>query len=90
MLIGLALKKSTIYRWQRIATERGFDPTQSAWILAQYVTDAQRTGRPTVLTDQVQKIIPEIITKNSTTRQYSLAEISKLAGVSPASVWRYL
>lgn len=82
--------KSTIYRWNRVAKERGFDPKQSAWILAQYVTDAKRSGRPTVLTDQVQETILKIITKNSTTRQYSLAEIAKLVKVSPSSVWRCL
>ena len=79
--------KATIYRWQRVAKERGFDPKQSAWILAQYVTDKARSERPTVLTDQVQEAILKIITKNSTTRQYSLAQIAKLAKVSPSSVW---
>jgi predicted DNA-binding protein YlxM (UPF0122 family) len=54
------------------------------------VTDAKRSGRPTVLTDQVQEAILKIITKNSTTRQYSLAEIAKLTSVSPSSVWRCL
>ena len=82
--------KFSIYRWNRVAKERGFNPEVSSQILAQYVTDAPRTGRPTVLTEQVQKAILKILTKNSTTRQYSLEEIAKGCGVSATSVWRCL
>ena len=86
----LGPSRSSILRWLRIAKERGYDPEQSSWILAQYVADAPRSGRPTVLTEAVQKLILQTISKNSTTRQYSLVEISKLYSVSPMSVWRCL
>ena len=86
----LSPSKSIILCWLRIAKERGYDPEESSCILARYVTDASRSGRPTVLTDTVQKHILKIISKNSTTHQYSLEEISKICGVSAISVWRCL
>ena len=61
----LGLSRSSILRWLCIAKERGFDAELTSWILAQYVTDASRSGRPTVLTDAVQKLILQTISKNS-------------------------
>lgn len=86
----LGLSRSTILRWLRISKERGYDIEPTGWILARYITDASRSGRPIVLTDAVQKLILQAISKNSTTRQYSLEEIAKLCSVSAISIWRCL
>jgi hypothetical protein len=60
--------KSTIYRWKRIEKERGFDPVVSSHIPVQYLIDAPRSRRPTLLTELVRMAIKQTITKNLTTR----------------------
>ena len=84
------VSRSGIYCYIRVSKERGFNPSVSSHILAQYVTDKPRSGRPTVVTDAIRTKIEATITKNSTTRQYSLKEIAEKCGVSAATVHRVI
>ena len=88
----IKVSESSLKRWKRIAKERGFNPLVSSHILAQYVADAPRTGRPTILQETAQKAILKLLKKNSTTRQYSCAELQSKARVNayPTTVWRFI
>ena len=66
---------SSLKRWKRVLRQRGFDPQVSSHILAQYVTDAPQSGRPSVLHNEAQKTIIKLLEKNSSIRQYSAAEL---------------
>jgi hypothetical protein len=46
------LVKSTIYRIRKIAFKRGYDPSVSHEPKDEYFTDAPRSGRPTVITEE--------------------------------------
>jgi len=83
---------SSLKRWKRVSRQRGFDPQVSSHILAQYVTDVPRSGRPSALHDEAQKTIIKLLEKNSSTRQYSTAELAHKSGtsVSPNTVWRFI
>ena len=88
----IGVTESSIKRWKRVSRERGFNPVVSSHILAQYIVDAPRSGRPTVLQDEAQKKIIKLLEKNDTTRQYSVAELTAKSGVkaSASTVWRFI
>ena len=56
------------------ALERGWDPDKP--ILLKHVTNASKSGRP-LLTQEVCDKVIKVVTKNSTTRQYSCAQIAE-------------
>lgn len=44
----------TVYKWRKIAIERGYDPKVSKVLKEEYVTDAPRSGRPPKVTPGVE------------------------------------
>ena len=88
--------KSTIYELLKWAKARGYDPEKDSRILLAYVEDAPRIGRPKKLTEAIEQLIIDTISKNSTTRELSTAKIAAIVsplvkgGLSDRSVHRAL
>jgi transposase len=67
--------KSTIYRIQKIAKDRGYDPSKDTTLYLTYVEDAPRVGRPKKITLEVEEEVIKTISKNSTTHTLSTQQI---------------
>ena len=87
----------TVQKIRQRAVERGYDPSVCKIMLLKYIEDAPRSGRRPIA-QSIRDLIIEIVTKNSTTRQYSTnriaAEVSdsleKRNAVSPRTVYKVL
>ena len=55
--------KSSIYRFRRIAIQRGYNLEESKLILLRYVKDAPRSRRPTICTIEAIAKVIKFITK---------------------------
>jgi transposase len=86
----LGVSKSTLYRYQRTAIKRGYDPEACPKILLEYVTDAPRSGRPTKVTPEVEEEIITAISKNSTTRALTGQDIGLQLGLSARTIQQFL
>jgi transposase len=89
-LLPTIKSKSTIYKWQRKAIERGYNPGQSKEILLEYVTDTPRPGRPSKISHEVKDRIIKIITQNYTSRSFPAREIGIQASLSNRTIQRFL
>ena len=65
------VSQAQIYALRRTAVRRGYDHSQSLKLLLSYVEDAPRSGRPVKATEEVKQQVKEVVTRNSTTRQWS-------------------
>jgi len=87
------ISQSSCSKLWRKARSRGWK--ENAPIEPSHVEDAPRSGRP-CLPLEVTQLVIQVVTKNSTTRGYSCAqiasEVEKLCGtkISPSSVYRTL
>ena len=70
------VSKSQVYSYRRTAIQRGYNPQVDKRLLISYVEDAPRSGRPVKATEEVKKQLVEVVTKNSTTRQWSTQKIA--------------
>jgi transposase len=86
----LGVSKSTLYRYQRTAIKRGYDPQACPKILLEYVTDAPRSSRPTKVTPAIEDEIITAISKNSTTRTLTGQDIGLQVSLSPRTIRRVL
>jgi transposase len=87
------VSKTSIYRIKQTALERGYNPEVCRTILASFVEDAPKSGRPCKATPDVEDLIIQTISKNSTTREYSQQianSIAPTALVSASTVYRVL
>ncbi|KJZ69977.1 hypothetical protein HIM_10622 [Hirsutella minnesotensis 3608] len=88
------IKKPAFYCLLKKAITRGFRRGQE--VIEAYVEDAQRPGRPIAVTEACGKDVIQALTKNSTTRQYSLEQLSEALlkqygwSVSRMTLWRWL
>src|SRR5258706_411245 len=88
--------KRTIYRIQKRAFDRGYDPNVDSRIFIKWVEDAPIPGRPKKVTAEVEDQVIQTISKNSTTRQLSTQAIANMmsplvkGGISARSVLRAL
>lgn len=86
----LRVPKASIYRFRRLAVERGYNPTVDKRILLQYVADAARSGRPTVQTaENVQRVI-DFVTSSKEGRTSTTHQIGARTGLAPRTVYRIL
>lgn len=90
------IKKSRIYILRKEALCRGYNPSISKIVEVYHVEDAKRSGRPKTFQVVIDLIIATV-TKNSTTREYSCAQIASkvsatpsISSVSASTVWRTL
>lgn len=58
------ISRQTISRLQKQARVRGYDPKESKKLLLPHVTDAPRSGRPTVITPEVDSAILAAVRKD--------------------------
>jgi transposase len=72
----LGVSKSALYRFRRIAIERGYNPQQSGRILLEYLVDAPRSGRPRKVNQVVEDQIIAALSKNPTTRSFTGQELA--------------
>lgn len=59
----------TVYKWRRIAIERGYDPNVSKVLKEEYVTDAPRSGRPRKVNPEVEEAILDNIPMSQNGRE---------------------
>jgi len=86
----LHVEKPSIYRFRRIAKERGYDPEKSKAILLRYLMDAPRSGRPTVCIPEVINKVITNVTANVEGRASSCSTIGARVGISGSTAWRLL
>ena len=84
------ITKSSIYRYKAQARQRGYDPSQSRQLLNSYVTDAPRSGRPTVITPEVEAAIIAAIRKDRYGREKTSFMLAAEQGISSSSTLRTL
>ncbi|MCJ1242297.1 hypothetical protein MMC14_010305 [Varicellaria rhodocarpa] len=84
------LSESQIYRIQRNAKERGFQPEISPIALAKYVEDKPRFGRPNKATPEIEKEIQESITRDRYAREKTITQVELKVGLSPNTILRIL
>jgi transposase len=92
--------QSTVCMILKRAKSRGWDPlsddNEKSNPLLRYVQDATRSGRPPLATEEKKKDLISVITRNSTTRQYSAQQIADAVykkykwRISPSTVRRIL
>src|ERR1700716_2176631 len=80
--------KASIYRFRRIAVERGYDPGKSRQILLSYLEDAPKSGRPTLSTQEVVGKVIANVCKSVEGRYSTTAKIGHSLGISATSVRR--
>ena len=88
------ISKSSVYRIQQTASVRGYNPSISKTILSSYIKDAPQSGRPVKATPEVEELIIRLISKNSSTREYSYKRITDSLApstiISASTVYRTL
>src|SRR2546421_1851862 len=84
------LSQPTIFRIRRIAIERGYDPQVSREFKDEYFTDAPRSGRPKVITEETLTNVLEMVRKNREGREMSAKNIGFFTGISQMSTLRIL
>ena len=82
--------KSSIYRFRRIAIQRGYDPNVSKRILLSYLEDAPKSGRPSVCTEEATKKVINFVTKSAAGRESTCTEIAANVGITARSIHRIL
>jgi transposase len=88
--------ESAVYKIQKKAIDRGYDPEKDKKILLAYIKDAPRIGRPKKCTPEVEEEVIKVISKNSTTRELSTKKIAYMVsplvkgGISARSIHRIL
>jgi Transposase len=82
--------KASIYRFRRIAIERGYDPAKSRQILLKYLEDAPRSGRPTVCTQEVVDKVIANVSASIEGRYKTTAQIGYKLRVGATSIQKIL
>jgi transposase len=84
----LGVSKSAIYRFRRIAIDRGYNPQESKKILLEYLVDAPRSGRPTKVTEAIEASIVSTLSQNSTTRSFTSEKLGLQFHLSASTIKR--
>ena len=85
-----SLSKATIYRIQKIASERGYDPEVGREFKDEFFTDAPHSGCPKVITEEVTNKILETVCKDVKGRETPARELGFSVGISQMSTLRIL
>ena len=80
------ISRWTISRLQKQARDRGYDPNTSKKLLLSYVTDAPRSGRPKVVTPEIENVILAAVRKNRYGREKTLSMLTAEQGISATTV----
>lgn len=86
----LKVTKGSIYRFRRVAVQRGFNAEVDIRILLKYCIDAPRSGRPSKQTEAMKSQIIEKVTASRGGREQNLIEISTGLGISASTTRRIL
>ena len=84
------ISRWTIIRLQKQARDRGYDPNTSKKLLLSYVTDAPRSGRPKVVTPEVESAILAAVRKDRYGREKTLLMLTAEQGISATTVLKVL
>ena len=84
------ISRWTISRLQKQARDRGYDPNTSKKLLLLYVTDAPRSGRPKVVTSEIESVILAAVRKNRYDREKTLFMLIAEQGISATTVLKVL
>jgi hypothetical protein len=78
--------KASIYRFRRIAIERGYNPEKSKQILLSYLVDAPKSGRPTVCTQEVVDKVVANVCKSIAGKCSTTAAIGHSLGIGATTI----
>ncbi len=89
------MSKASIYRLQKTARARGYDPTVSRKLKDEYVQDAPRSGRPKKLSPEQEQHLLEVLQNNrnpgtGNTPEKTMQQLASEAGISSVSVYRIM
>ena len=84
------IHRSTISRLKKQARDRGYDPLVSKKLFLSHVTDTHRSGRPPVITPEVESAIMEAIRRDRYGRKKTSAMLGAEQGLSSTTVLRIL
>ena len=84
------ISRWTISRLQKQARDRGYDPNTSKKLLLSYVTDAPRSGRPKVITPEVESAILAAVRKDRYGREKTSFMLAAEQGISVITVLKVL
>lgn len=88
--ILLNIPKVTVYNVVQRAKEQGFDPTVNPRIEHEHVASKARSGRPKVVTEEIEASVIASITKDRAGREKSAEYLAYEAGISESTVLRLL
>ena len=84
------ISRYSITRLRKQARSRGYDPDQSKRLLHSYVVDAPRSGRPPVITPELESAIIAAVRKDRYGREKTSFILAAEQGVSSTTVLRVL
>ena len=78
------ISRHTVKRLQNQARARGYDPNKSKKLKLSYVTDAPRSGRPAVITPELESAILAAVRKDRYGREKTSFMLAENSGVDRA------
>jgi transposase len=84
------MSKASIYRLQKTARARGYDPAVSRRLKDEYVQDAPRSGRPKKLSPEQEQELLQVLQKNRNGHEKTMQQLASEAGISSVSVYRIM
>ncbi len=84
------ISRRTINRLQKKARDRGYDPQQSNKLFLSYVTDQPRSGRPAVVTPEVESAIITAVRKDRYGREKTSFMLAAEQGLSSTTILKVL
>jgi transposase len=86
----LNIPQNSVYNIVKRAKEHGYDPTVNPRIEHEHIANKKRSGRPKVVTEEIEASIIASITKDRAGREKSAEYLAYEAGISESSVLRLL
>jgi hypothetical protein len=84
------ISERSLTRLRESAIKRGFNPDHDSRILAEYVEDAPRSGRPKQISAEQEQLVLDLVTRDIAGRQKSSEYLAYEAGISMSSCLRIL
>ena len=84
------ISRRSIGRLQKQARDRGYDPSNSRKLLLSHVSDAPRSGRPPIITPELESAIIAAVRKDRYGREKTSFMLAAEQGISSTTVLRVL
>ena len=84
------VSRQSVSRYRKIAIQRGYNPDVSKKLKLEYVTDAPRSGRPTIITPELEAVVLAAVRKNRNSREKTSFTLGFEQGISASTALRVL